>query len=327
MADSIPVTPEAIDQRIFRRRPEDALPLKVEHKRIYIVPSKRGLAFLLALLVCLIASVNYQLNLGYALSFLLAGLFSASLLHTYRNLAGTQLDAMRAAPVTSGETAKFMLKMSNSSRQDRIGIDIKYQERIVRTDLLTDQVTTVELPVVTKERGYFPLGRIALTSQYPIGLWTTWSYCHTPAGVVVHPKPEFNPPPLPRAFADGDADSLQMGVEGDVASLRDYVAGDPLTRIAWKRAARGGDLYVRELEENHPGGDVELSLAATEVHDVESQVSRLAAWVHEAHQSGTAYSLTLDGDVISTASGDAHRQACLDALAFYKKPPAPAGVR
>ena len=94
MSETIPLSSQAeskgaskdasktVSQRFFRARPEDVLPLKIEHQRIYIVPSKRGLAFLTALAVCLIASINYQLNLGYALSFLLSGLFFASSLHT-----------------------------------------------------------------------------------------------------------------------------------------------------------------------------------------------------------------------------------------------------
>ena len=321
MSASTQLSSNAVSQRIFRKRPEDSLPLSVEHQRIYIVPSKRGFAFLLALLICLIASINYQLNLGYGLSFLLAGLFAASLLHTYKNLAGITLDALQATSVVCGDTATFNLRLLNRSQQDRIGININYAGQSVSIDLSAEDSSTAELPLPTTHRGYQPIGRLSLTSQYPIGLWTTWSYCHTPAAVVVYPKPETNPPLVPRSVSDGDSDSIKNGVEGDVASLRDYVPGDPLTRIAWKRAARGGSLQVRELEENNPGGDIELSLAATELIETEAQISRLAAWVNDAHRSGTAYSLTLGNTFIETSSGDSHRSACMDALAHYKTSP------
>jgi len=69
----------ALWQRAFRARAEDYLPHKVSHQRIYIVPSKRGAAFVLTLLLMLIASINYSLSLGYALSFVLTGLFAATL--------------------------------------------------------------------------------------------------------------------------------------------------------------------------------------------------------------------------------------------------------
>jgi len=196
---------ETVSQRFFRARPEDVLPLKIEHQRIYIVPSKRGLAFLAALAVCLIASINYQLNLGYALSFLLSGLFFASLLHTYKNLAGITLESIHASSVATDDTAKFILRLSNTSTQDRIGIDVKYGEQFARTDLLAESTTNIELPLLAEKRGYLALGRLTFNSQYPVSLWTTWSYCHSPASVIVHPKPEQNPPPLPLAYSEGDA--------------------------------------------------------------------------------------------------------------------------
>ena len=40
---------------------------------IYILPTRGGWAFGLTLLVMLVASINYPLNLGYVLTFLLAG--------------------------------------------------------------------------------------------------------------------------------------------------------------------------------------------------------------------------------------------------------------
>lgn len=322
MTDTVSMSTQRVSQRFFRSRPEDALPLTIEHQRIYIVPSKRGLAYLLALVVCLIASINYQLNLGYALSFLLAGMFSASLLHTYKNLAGITLESMHASSVSLGEPAKFIVRLGNKTAVDRIGIDVKYGNKCRRTDLLTDSITTVELPVAAQERGYLSLGRLTFTSQFPIGLWTTWSYCHAPAWVIVHPQPEQNPPPLPQGFTEGCADAAQLSNEGDVAGLRDYVPGDPLTRVAWKRAARTGGasgLHVRELEQNMAGGDIDLSLSITNAHGLEAQLSRLSAWVNEATRTGASFSLTLNNTAIKTNTGDAHRLQCLDALGVYKK--------
>ena len=41
-------------------------------RNIYILPTKAGYAFAATLVVMLLAAINYQLNLGYALTFLLA---------------------------------------------------------------------------------------------------------------------------------------------------------------------------------------------------------------------------------------------------------------
>ena len=42
-------------------------------RNVYILPTAPGLMLALTLLLLLVTSINYQLNLGYLLTFLLAG--------------------------------------------------------------------------------------------------------------------------------------------------------------------------------------------------------------------------------------------------------------
>lgn len=320
MINAKPLLPNGLAQRIFRTRAEDRFPLGIEHQRIYIVPSQRGFAFLLALAICLVASINYQLNLGYALSFLLSGLFIASLLHTYRNLAGLTLEKLNAADVDCGDKAQFALQLRNASRQDRIGIEIRYDGGREVTDVPAQQSTTIRLPVQTTQRGYHSIGRITLSSQYPIGLWSTWSYCHAPATVLVYPKAEQNPPPIPYSQLDDSAPNLATSSDGDVASLREYQPGDPLTRVAWKQAARSGKLQVRELETANTSGAIELALPDTKLSDTELQLSRLYAWVKNAHQGGSVFTLRLGLTQFGPGQGSEHYKACAKALAEHALP-------
>ncbi len=320
MINAKPLLPNGLSQRIFRTRAEDRFPLGIEHQRIYIVPSQRGFAFLLALAICLVASINYQLNLGYALSFLLSGLFIASLLHTYRNLAGLSLEKLVAANVDCGDTAQFILQLHNSSNEDRIGIEVRYNGGRVVTDVPAQQKTGICLPVQTHQRGYQSIGRITLSSQYPIGLWSTWSYCHAPAAVLVYPKAENNPPPIPFTNVDDSAPNSSVDNEGDVASLREYQPGDPLTRVAWKQAARSGKLQVRELETASTAGTIELALPDTNLSDTESQLSRLYAWVKRAHQSGSVFTLRVGHTQFGPSKGTEHYKACINALAVHALP-------
>ena len=60
-------------------------------RNIYILPTKAGLAFALTLMVLLLASINYQLNLGYVLTFLLAGSGVVSMHLTHGTLRGLTL--------------------------------------------------------------------------------------------------------------------------------------------------------------------------------------------------------------------------------------------
>jgi len=78
-------------QRAFRFAPADRAPVVLRHSRIYILPTRRGLAVIATLMLMLLTSLNYALSLGLGVTFLLGGLVAAALLHTFRNLAGIEI--------------------------------------------------------------------------------------------------------------------------------------------------------------------------------------------------------------------------------------------
>ena len=86
------------------------------HRRVYIVPTRLGWMFGATLGVLLIGSINYALSLGFALTFLLAGLGLAGMVHTARNLARIAVSAGRAEPVFAGEAAQFRLYLDGRAR-------------------------------------------------------------------------------------------------------------------------------------------------------------------------------------------------------------------
>src|SRR2546423_10213927 len=91
------------------------------HRRVYIVPAQLGWFFVLTLLILLIGSINYTLSLGFGLTFLLAGLALARMVHTARNLARMAVSAARAEPVFAGATAQLRLYLGARARFERPG--------------------------------------------------------------------------------------------------------------------------------------------------------------------------------------------------------------
>ena len=303
-------------QRLFRARAEDALPLTVRHQRIYVLPTARGLAFLAALLLMLVASINYALSLGHALSFLLTGLFAATLLHTYRNLAGLEVLAARPGTAFAGEPLGFALELAERDGRERTGIRVAARDGGSATaSLAAGNRSRVELEVPTARRGVRALGRLTLSSDWPLGLWRAWSYVHAPVAGLVWPAPEADAPPLPTG-GRGDGDGARSAAsDGDVAGLRAYEVGDAPSRVAWKSAARGTGLRVRLFDERGASARVVLNLEAANAHGTEARLSRLAAWVLEAERHGTDYALELPGLALGPDRGEARRHVALDALA------------
>jgi uncharacterized protein (DUF58 family) len=54
--------------------------------------------------------------------------------------------------------------------------------------------------------------------------------------------------------------------------------------------------------------------------DAEQRLSRLAGWVLAAEQAGARYGLRLPGRALAPDHGEAHRAACLQALALHGVP-------
>ena len=305
-------------QRIFRTRAEDTLPHIVTHQRVYIVPTRRGFAFLLALLLMLVASVNYALSLGYALCFVLTGLFAATLLHTYRNLAGIHIEQIRQFDTFAGSDATFSISVTNTLNETRHGIRINTKNSGHNmTHIEPKDTTDTLLKIPAKQRGVLQLGRVTLQSDWPLGLWTCWSYVHAPITTLVYPMPETEAPPIPISTKEDGGNNSRPGTEGDVSDLRAYRPGDSVGAIAWKNAAKGMGMHVRTFDSSHIPTHSILSLVNTGHHQMEDQLSRLCAWVLEAETKKTEFALQLPGDSIASNRGELHCRSALNKLALY----------
>jgi len=311
-------SPDAADssqlrQRFFRHNAEDSLPVAFTHERIYILPTRRGWLFLLSLLVMLVTSMNYALGLGYALSFLLCGLFSSALLATYRNLAGTLFKNVYTGSTTVGEDVTFSLTIVNPSKQPTRMLRIKNstgQETLVET-ITGGQSVDAKLKVPALKRGWMSSGRLTFTSEYPLGLWYSWGYAHVPCHTLVFPSVEKDAPPIPAGNTKHTADDIGESIgrelassSGDPSAIREYRPGDNIVAIDWKASARGQGLHTREFSEQEEPDKVWLTWDQTsDLTDVELRLSRLTAWVHRCSESGREWNLELPGS--ATNQGNA----------------------
>ncbi|MEO8847615.1 MAG: DUF58 domain-containing protein [Casimicrobiaceae bacterium] len=305
-------------QRIFRLAPHDAQPVVLRHSRIYILPTRRGLAMIGTLLVMLLASLNYGLSLGFGVTFALVGLVAAALLHTFRNLAGIEVTPLGAGETFAGGRLAFALQLDGGIvARDAVMLQATDGER-VQVNLRAGSTLTLSIARDAPQRGRLALGRVTLSSGYPLGLWRGWAYIHFPLSGVVFPAPEPGAPPLPCGSSGADARARGRTDDADLAGLREFQHGDPLSRIAWKAVARGGGWYSKQFEGSGGGGTITLDWAALPAGlGVEQRLSRLAAWVLAAEHAARPFALSIPGRTLAPAQGHDHRRAALSALALY----------
>jgi len=304
-------------QRLFRHAPADHDPVILRHQRIYILPTRRGLAFLGTLAITLLTSLNYSLALGFIVTFLLVGLLAAALVHTFRNLAGIELRPLAAGETFAGGVMPFTVALAG-------GATPRYSVMLtargcppVAVDVVPDSALPVALELVTPRRGRIVLGRVTLSSEYPMGLWHGWAYVHFPLAGIAFPTPENAPPPLPPGETGQDDHSVSRGTDADLAGLRTYQPGDPQQRVAWKAVARGAGWYTKQFEGGGGGGPVILDWDALPATlGPKARIARLTAWVLAAERAARPFALRAPGIALPPGQGRDHRRAALTALAL-----------
>jgi uncharacterized protein (DUF58 family) len=286
-------------------------------RRVYVLPTRHGLTFSLAIVLMLFGSINYALSLGFVLTFLLAGLGLVSILHTFRNLAHLYVSAGRVDDVFAGETARFGVVLESRTDFDRFAIDLSVEGPSVTCDVPARRTVYVPVPVKAHKRGWLQLPRVTIQTRYPLGLTRAWSYVQPDMRALVYPAPDQAPLPPNEPVPDlGDSVSIGAGMD-DFAGLRPYHASDSPRHIAWKAVARGGPLLTK-IFSGRAASELWFDYAALPATmGVEARLSRLARWVLLADKEGARFGLKLPGLELAPAQGQAHRQRCLRELALY----------
>ncbi|HEX5613082.1 MAG TPA: DUF58 domain-containing protein [Burkholderiales bacterium] len=293
--------------------------IRLGHRRVYIVPTQLGWMFGGVLAILLIGSINYSLSLGYGLTFLLAGLGFAGMIHTARNLARLEVSTGRIEPVFAGEAAQFLLRIDNPSPFDRPSILVRHVASGVQlvVDVAARSAADAVLGIRAERRGRLPLGRVMIETRFPLGLFRAWSYVEPEIHCLVYPRPARSPLPRAAVRETGGRASVQAGGNDDFAGLRLYQPADSPRHIAWKRAAQSDELLTKQFS-HEAAQELWLDWQRTNPRlDVEERLSVLAGWVLAAEQAGARYGLRLPGTEIAPGQGDAKRAQCLEALALH----------
>jgi uncharacterized protein (DUF58 family) len=314
----------------------------LHRSRVYILPNKAGGAFAMLVMVLLIGSINYNLGLGFGLTFLAGSIGVVDMVLTYRNLAHLHLRSARVPDVFAGEEARFELLVSNRTRRDRFALRMDFptaaaagklarQYSAAHTiDVAAGESGSVRLAVPAPARGVLAAPRVRLLTRFPLGLFTAWSYWAPDARAIVYPTPEALDTPLPMAGRPGGQAGSGSGND-EFAGIRPYQPGDPMRHLAWRQIARldlelGGALATKQFE----GGaqhDVVLDFQQLPAAlDVEVRLARMTRWVLEAERAALPYAFRLGSLMLDAGTGPAHQAACLRALAQWGLPAGGSGA-
>lgn len=304
--------------RWTRPRSPETLPIRIDRRRVYVLPTRFGLFYLLLIATMGIGALNYNNNPALLLGLLLAGAGLTSLVAAHLQLSGLQADTLAADPVPAGKPMPIRIAFSTSDSRSRTGIRVRSHgaEGGLALDARESGIAQLEVP--TRQRGWMEPDRIEIATTRPLGLARAWSVLRPADPWLVYPALETNGPALPDAQHHGDQRRPHFAGD-DLHLLRNYQPGDPLRSIAWKASARRDQLMARTWEQPH-GDDVALDWFTLNLPH-EDRIRRLAHWVDLAEREGRRWQLRIPQlPPIGPASGASHRHECLRALALM--PPA-----
>ena len=321
---AVALNPIAFVRRRLRQWWQARLPvadtMTLTQHNVYILPTAPGFMLGTTLMLLLIGSINYQLNLGYLLTFLLAGSGIVSMHLSHATLRGLTLNLLQPDPQFAGGSAMLAVVLTNtrSSPRHAVGLallDHVHEDPWVWTDVPAQGTGVVHVAFSPGRRGLHRVPPLTAETRFPLGTFRVWTVWRPAAQVLVYPAPEVNPPPLPPGEPlAGGAQAARLRETGAFDGVRGYRRGDPLKQVVWKKFAKADELVSREQEQAQRY-QLWLDLAQAGGHDLEHRLSRLTAWVLQADAMGASYGLRLPRGTIPPGSGPAHKRACLEALA------------
>ncbi len=304
----------------LRRRLPVSRSLVLTESRVFILPTRYGVVFGVMAFALFLGGINYANSLMLATSFLLASLFFVSILHTYRNLAGLEVNAGHSAPGFVGSDAPFEVVLRRRGGREYEAVELSWETAAPQTvDINEGAERRVRMQLPVTRRGRYRPGRLKLQTTFPLGVVRAWSWIALEMETLGYPRPLSSEQPPLEARGDEGGERHKREGSADFEGLRTYRPGDNLRHVAWKTYARGGGLHTKEfVAYEDPGGWLAWDALSG---DDELRLSQLCYWVLRLSEKGERFGLRLPTLEVEPAVGAAHERRCLEALALFQRRP------
>ena len=311
---------QRMDSWIALRNPATKGKISLHNRRLYILPTRFGYLYAFMLLVLLLASINYENSMAFALTFLLTAVGIISLWQTHKNLLGLIVQLQPPEAVFCGEDISLVFKLENPNQNTRYAVGIQYQGYYPEyTGVEAESSAELTLQLPTRQRGLYQIAGVTLFTRYPTGLFHAWSWLKFDTQLLVYPKPLFDQPLRNSLVNDQSGKSNVDIADGDdFAGLREHRSGESLRHISWKAYAQGRGMLTKTFQ-GHATPALWIDWKDMTASSLEDKLSQMSALIILAHQEGRKFGLVLPSISIKQDTGHAHRSHCLQQLATFRQ--------
>lgn len=304
-------------RRFTQGEPPHHHTIKLNHRRIFILPSKAGLALAVVILLMLFTAINYNNSMAFVFTFLLAACAQVSTLSSYKNLSSLDLTLTKTGPFFAKSVNELSFLVKELKGRERWAITASYDKQAFTFNLEPDQTKTIKLPFTALKRGWYQPNTLTFSTRFPFGIFRAWSPLLFKQSILIYPKAinsVFSRPVMNDDDKQGEFTSEQSGAD-DFIGLKPYQAGHPYRHINWKAFAAQKGMYSNQFSSQ---SSAEYWLDWNDINhlDKEARISQLCYWVLESEQQGVHYGLRIPSTEIPPGQGSAHQHLCLKALAL-----------
>lgn len=298
---------------------------KQKKVRIYILPTRFGLVFIIGAMVMILIGSAYQNNLVNMLAFFMLSLVFVCMIQTQNNLKDVIIHDLETEGGFQGKEFLVTTILANKARTPRYNLETLarrhkalavYENHQVLPDRGTLKLRTT---YPATKRGVFKISEARISTVYPLGLFESWTWFkNLDSSYFIYPELKGEAP-----FPGGDQEggtalfSRQLGGE-DFHGHRKFANGDSYRHVDWKARARGRPMLIKEFTEGEPGAAI-LDWHSLGGLDLEARLSQLAKWVDEAKGKKILFSLRLPNEVIPPGQGLLHAKRCWQSLASFSE--------
>ena len=304
-----------VERWLLRRNPP-AETVRLDHRLIFIFPTRAGLVYLALVLLLLVTAINYQNNAIYLLAFLLVGQLVVAMFLTYANLAGLRLRRGSCVPAFAGDRVAFRLHLQREAGRRHYAIAAGWPgQGVARSSLDGQSEAVVELYHDAPRRGLLRPGRVRVETVYPLGLFRAWSWQDLQLACWVYPRPRMVRP-LPvaaRALGAGRCSDQQRD---EFSNIRPWRPSDPPRQVLWKAFAKQQPLMTMQFEEAQQQ-ELWIDEVLVPASNPEDRLSALCYAVLQLSAQSTPFGLRLGGREIAPSQGLEHRRRLLEQLARH----------
>lgn len=329
---------------LTRRIPQDSQQ-QINHRNIFIIPTRFGAGLMMFMLLLFLLGTNYQNNVIILISYLLVSFFIVVLHHSFFNLSGLRFHASSSLQGFVGTQLHFPLVIS--SNKTRFNIRLSFDQAIAKraqqlensveenklnnsqlNEIMLAQLAAgendIRIPYQICKRGQYSLGRVLIISEYGFGLFKAWTRLDFAQQVTAYPKPvAYVWSNSPQSAADEAVknnlesyqDSFQLG-QDEFHQLQHYQLGEPFSRVAWKHVARGQGWLTKQYQKAL-SGKLQLDFEHLPTGTLEQRLSWLSYAIKDCSDKQIGFSLKLPNQIFDYDNSSQHTLRCLAALARY----------